>query len=87
MSYNDNGVPETGNGWNQYKRLVLAQLDSLKVQIEVVDGKIDLLRRALDDIKTDLTITKTKIGTYATVAGVVVSVVMQFVFAYLKNLL
>jgi hypothetical protein len=52
-----------------------------------VDGKIDLLRRALDDIKTDLTITKTKIGTYATVAGVVVSVVMQFVFAYLKNLL
>jgi len=68
---------ETGNGWNEYKRLVLKQLEDLTNKTESVENKIDLLR-------TDVTILKVKAGIYGGIAGFVIAVAFQLLLVLLK---
>lgn len=45
--------PENGNGWNEYSRLVLEQLETLTLGIESI-------RNDMQDMKQELLIMKTK---------------------------
>jgi len=68
---------ETYNGWNEYKRLVLKQLEDLTHRAESMEGKIDSL-------KIDVTVLKVKAGIYGGIAGFVIAVAFQLLMILLK---
>ena len=67
----------TTNGWNEYKRLVIKQLEDLTVEVKLVNQK-------LDNLKTDFTIMKTKLTIIGIAAASIVSIVFQIVINFLK---
>uniref|UniRef100_A0A6M3XPC4 Uncharacterized protein n=1 Tax=viral metagenome TaxID=1070528 RepID=A0A6M3XPC4_9ZZZZ len=67
----------TTNGWNEYKRLVIKQLEDMTVEIKLINQK-------LDNLKTDFTIMKTKLTIIGVVAASIVSIVFQIVMNFLK---
>ena len=67
------------NGWNEYKRLVLKQLEDLTDGQRRIEDKQDCL-------KNDLTILKTKVGLYAGLIGLGGGVVVQIALIIIKAL-
>lgn len=58
-----------GNGWSKYQELVLYRLDEMKEAIETLDKRVDALA------KSQL-ITKVKLATVGSVAGVIGSLLV-----------
>lgn len=58
-----------GNGWDKYQKLVLYRLDEMKESIEVLDKRVDALA------KSQL-ITKVKLATIGSLAGVTGSILV-----------
>lgn len=56
-------------GWNQYQMLVLYRLDEMKESIETLDKRVDALARSQ-------LITKVKLATVGSLAGVTGSVLV-----------
>jgi hypothetical protein len=66
------------DGWAEYKRRVLFQLDTLTDHMEKMETK-------LDDLRTSVTILKTKAGFIGGLAGLLVAVGLQIVLMILKK--
>ena len=45
-------MPESDNGWNEYSRLVLEQLESLSVGIDALRGEMQEMRQELAVMKS-----------------------------------
>lgn len=69
-------MEENNNGWAEYKRRVLYQLDELTKSNESIEKK-------LDDLKTDVIILKTKAVLYGAIAGLAVTIVVQVVLQFI----
>lgn len=70
------------NGWNEYSKLVLAELKRLDKGVQENGKKIDALAK---EVTKDLTQLKAKIGIYSAAAGLifggVVSAVVSIILA------
>ncbi len=66
------GIPmsDESNGWNEYKRLVVSELDRLDESINKLSGKIDAMRE-------DMVSLKVKMAMIGAAAGVVVSAIVS----------
>jgi len=69
---------ETSNGWNEYKRLVLSQLDGLTKKSDQIESK-------LDKLNNKVTILETKAVMYGAIAGFVITAIVQLVFVFVKT--
>lgn len=67
-----------GNGWNEYKRLVMSQLEELNFRFDRIDEK-------LDRINTKVVVLETKAIFLGALAGLVVGAVVQIVVTILKT--
>ena len=65
------------NGWSEYKRQVLFQLDELTAVAKEIKKEVDALRQ-------DVTILKVKAGLYGAAAGIIVAVISQIILAGMK---
>ena len=70
-------MAEMDNGWVEYKRLVLKQLEDLTEEIKSLNMKVE-------KITTDIAVLKTKMALYGGVAGLVVSFIVSLVLNMLK---
>jgi hypothetical protein len=90
----------TQNGWNEYKRLVLAQLEGLTKKTEIIEEKLDDAKRDIEDkidkkvgvvadkldvLKTDFTVLKTKAVVYGALAGFFIALLVQVVLTILQQ--
>jgi hypothetical protein len=66
------------NGWAEYKRQVLFQLEELNKVAKELNDKIDSL-------KEDVIILKVKAGFYGAVGGVVVSIIISLIMHLLTR--
>lgn len=64
--------PNPSNGWNEYKRLVVAELGRL-------DKNICLLKNDIDDIKEILIGLKVKMGFIGAIAGIIAGGMMSLI--------
>jgi hypothetical protein len=64
---------ETVNGWSEYKRLVLQQLEYLNEKYKEINDK-------LDTVKTKVVVLETK----AFILGIIASAVMTILLHFLK---
>ena len=65
------------NGWPEYKRQVLFQLDELTAVAKEIKKEVDALRQ-------DVTILKVKAGLYGAAAGIIVAVISQIILAGMR---
>jgi hypothetical protein len=66
---------DEGNGWKEYRRLVVAELERLSKLITTVDDKISKLRgEDIADIKVDIAMLQVKAGIWGAVAGLAVAI-------------
>jgi hypothetical protein len=79
------------NGWGEYKRLVLKQLEDGIQATRDLDAKcmleMEKLSQKLDTLSRDYLVTKTKIVTWGAFAGLVVSVLTQLAFVIVRGML
>ncbi len=80
---------DQNNGWQEYKREVLFRLDTLTDEVKSFDNKLsertkDIYSK-IEEIKTCVTILKTKAAMYGTVTAVIVSLIIQLIIVFLKN--
>jgi len=71
------GAMSDTNGWPEYKRQVLFQLDELTAVAKEIKKEVDALRQ-------DVTILKVKAGLYGAAAGIIVAVISQIILAGMK---
>jgi len=71
----ENNIPI--NGWNEYKKLVLKQLDGL-------DAKTSRIEEKLDKLNTKVTILETKAVMWGALAALVVTILVQITISYIK---
>jgi hypothetical protein len=82
-----------GNGWNQYQRLVLSEIDSLKSGHKVLDAKLTTLDTKLDakldtlDAKLDTMVVSVAVGNTKTnfMAAGIASVVSALVAWFTRS--
>lgn len=68
-------------GWNEYKLLVLDQLEGLKGQVRNLENKVDAFRA--DDIatvKVEIALLKQKAGLYGAISGLIPSAIAALVW-------
>jgi hypothetical protein len=66
-----NNDPEIGgNGWGEYKRLVVSELDRL-------DGDIKVLTEKIDAMRADLIALRVKVGLIGAASGLIVGGVIS----------
>ena len=65
------------NGWSEYKKLVLKQL-------EMLDAKTDRIETKLDKINTKVTILETKAWMWGAMAGLAITFVIQVLLTIFK---
>lgn len=65
------------NGWNEWSKYVLKELERLNGCYEKLDGK-------LDNIATDLLVLKTKAGVIGAASAFVVTIIAQVIIYYVK---
>jgi hypothetical protein len=59
-------------GWNEYKLLVLDQLEGLKGQVRSLEGKMDAFRADdIANVKVEIALLKQKAGLWGAIAGLV----------------
>jgi len=63
---------ETVNGWNEYKRLVLQQLEDLNKKYERIDEKIGT-------ISNKVTILETKSTLLGAAGGLIIVILIEFI--------
>ena len=76
---NETGVPAPG--WNEYKLLVLDQIERLSRQVTELERKVDAFRA--DDIasvKVDIALLKQKAGLWGAVAGLIPSALAALIW-------
>ena len=66
------------NGWAEYKRRVLYQLEELT-------RKSDAIEKKLDDLKTDVVVLKTKAVMYSAVTCFILTAIIQFILIVVKH--
>jgi len=64
-------MPEN-NGWNEWSKFVLKELESLNSKYETLNGKIDNLRE-------DVIILKVKAGFFGVMGGLVITIGVEVV--------
>jgi hypothetical protein len=71
--------------WGEYRRLVLAELESLKRSVLEVTDKIERFRAEdLAQIKSDITLLKFQAMAWGVIASAIVSVVVGVIIRYIK---
>lgn len=90
----ENEITPHQNGWNEYKKLVLKQLEGLIIKTEDIQTRMDEMKEKIEariDTKTQtlldkidrvdkrVVILETKAILYGALAGLVVTIVIQFV--------
>jgi hypothetical protein len=68
---------DENNGWAEYKRLVLKQLEDLTHEIEKLNERVDTLI-------TDVVILKTKAWLFGVLGGVAVTTIFQLLLKFVK---
>lgn len=64
----ESGAP----GWNEYKLLVLDQLEGLKAQVRSLEAKVDGFRADdIANVKVEIALLKQKAGLWGAIAGLV----------------
>lgn len=59
-------------GWNEYKLLVLDQLEGLKSQVRSLENKVDAFRADdIANVKVEIALLKQKAGLWGAIAGFV----------------
>jgi hypothetical protein len=74
MPVDDKGAT---NGWNEWSRFVLKELERL-------DDDIKCLSRKMDTMHDDIISLKTKVALIGTVAGAIVSIVVSVVVKFVR---
>jgi F0F1-type ATP synthase assembly protein I len=73
----------TANGWNEYKRRVLFQLDHLTDRSDVIEKKIDEtkehLSKQITDVEKDIVMIKAKAAAYGGIAGLIASIIVGII--------
>ena len=63
---------EDGNGWEDYKKLIMQQLDDLKVSLKDVEDRIKDIREIdVPSIRVEIGLLKLKAGIWGAVSGLV----------------
>jgi hypothetical protein len=77
----DNSMEEhDNNGWGEYKRRVLFQLEELT-------KKSDNIEHKLDELRIDMTMLKTKVWAYSIIGGFAISLIFNIIFGVIKHAL
>lgn len=59
-------------GWNEYKLLVLDQLEGLKAQVRALEAKMDAFRADdIANVKVEIALLKLKAGVWGAVSGMI----------------
>jgi len=70
------------NGWSEYQKLVLAELERLDRSVEILDNKIDIIRDTeLANINAEIKLLKYKSTLWGGLAGavpVLILIIIQF---------
>lgn len=73
----DGGAP----GWNEYKLLVLDQLEGLKGQVRSLEAKVDGFRADdIANVKVEIALLKQKAGIWGAIAGLVPGAIAALVW-------
>jgi DNA-binding FrmR family transcriptional regulator len=67
------------DGWTEYKQRVIFQLDQLT-------DKVDRVETMINEIRENMAILKTKATVYGSLAGLAITIIMQFVFNYINHI-
>lgn len=78
---NSNG----SNGWQEYKRLVLNQLETLLENGKVRDQKLADMKQSIEDLKRELSNTKITVGAIAGGIGFALSAFTQYIIPILRG--
>lgn len=64
--------PVSAPGWNEYKLLVLDQLEGLKAQVRNLEAKMDAFRADdIANVKVEIALLKQKAGLWGAIAGLI----------------
>lgn len=68
-------------GWNEYKLLVLDQLEGLKSQVRSLEAKVDAFRADdIANVKVDIALLKQKAGLWGAIAGLIPGAIAALVW-------
>jgi hypothetical protein len=73
------------DGWGQYRRLILSQLDTITADIREITKKIEQFRAEdISQIKTDIALLKFRAAMYGALAASAISIIVSVVLHFWK---
>ncbi len=71
--------------WNEYRRLVLSELERIGRDFNSINRKIDELRQDdISQLKTDITLLKFQAAMWGSIGGLIFSTIIPFALRLLK---
>lgn len=85
----DNNENINSNGWNEYKLLVLRQLEGLTTKTDNIEDKIDrkiqLILEKIETLSTKITVLETKSLMYGALGGFIATAVIAIIVALVNR--
>lgn len=76
--------PDSQDTWEQYRKLILAELDRINIAVEAINRKIEQFRQEdISAIKTDIALLKFQAGLWGAGAGVIFSLIMTLLLKFI----
>lgn len=71
--------------WNEYRRLVLSELERIGRDFNTINRKIDELRQEdISQLKTDITLLKFQAAMYGSIGGLIFSTIIPYALRLIK---
>lgn len=67
------------DNWNEYRRLILAELESVRLELRGVNAKIDALQNTeISNLKVAVAMLQVRSAGLGAIMGIVVTVILQW---------